>query len=410
MNKSGTQPRPLLAVILFSSLIFLLASPGVFAFTPTPASATGPGTLSSKTFVSAPPTGTKGPDDITLMAIDGHDGERTLVWTNYQNGINPDGTPGTAGGPTKSTIAGYDLATGALVMTFQVTGKVDGLTADPELGALIATVNEDSHSAIDLVYPETGAVVTYAFSPSPEVASNGGTDSIAVSGNQVYVVHSNPNDAAQPTEYRVHFDKSTLTAKLTPVFYDNSMGTDALTGATVKLALTDPDTSFFMPRASPRFGGALATIGQADGQIVFATRLGHNPHLKVLTITDNKPGNVPPTDGLAVATSRHGTLYVVDASASKIYALDTTGWPAGTVFIGEPKDQGNPIVGTLNLFTGKITPLGNSFVSPKGLLFVPSDEGDDHGEHGDAQGPLASLAVVSLAASLALISVPKVSA
>jgi hypothetical protein len=35
--------------------------------------------------------------------------------------------------------------------------------------------------------------------------------------------------------------------------------------------------------------------------------------------------------------------------------------------------DGNPLLGTLNLFTGKITPLGNHFQSPKGLLFVSNN-------------------------------------
>jgi hypothetical protein len=90
-----------------------------------------------------------------------------------------------------------------------------------------------------------------------------------------------------------------------------------------------------------------------------------------MNVTDNKPGNVPPFDGLAVATSDRGTLYVVDRGAGTILALNTSGWPAGTVFIGEANDNNNPLVGTLDLSTGKVTPLGNTFVSPKGLLFVP---------------------------------------
>jgi hypothetical protein len=57
-----------------------------------------------------------------------------------------------------------------------------------------------------------------------------------------------------------------------------------------------------------------------------------------------------------------------------IQALDTSGWRAGTVFVGEPNDNGNPIIGTLNLSTGVITPLGKSFRSPKGMLFVPVGE------------------------------------
>jgi hypothetical protein len=38
------------------------------------------------------------------------------------------------------------------------------------------------------------------------------------------------------------------------------------------------------------------------------------------------------------------------------------------------RDNHNPLVGTLNLSTGQITPLGNTFGSPKGLLFLPSEE------------------------------------
>jgi hypothetical protein len=326
-----------------------------------------------------------------MLATKGVNGGNALIWTAYQNGINPDGTPGVAGGPTMSIIAGYDASSGALVLNIQVNGKVDGLTADKEMGVLIATVNEDVNSAIDLIYPGIGAVASYTYSPDPAVSGNGGTDSIAVSNGQVYLVHSNPNDVTQPTEYKVTFDRSTptLTANLTPVFYDNNMATDAVTGASVQLGLTDPDTSFVMPQDTPRFAGDLATVAQADGQIVFASHLQHNPQLTVLGVTDNKVGNVPPLDGFAVATSDHGTLYVIDAKAGVIKALDTTGWQAGTVFVGEPSDNGNPLVGVLNLSTGAATPLGNSFLSPKGLLFVPAQgEGGGNREQGDMLGAL----------------------
>jgi hypothetical protein len=128
-----------------------------------------------------------------------------------------------------------------------------------------------------------------------------------------------------------------------------------------------------MPQAAPRFAGTLATISQADGEIVFASRKSDARELTVLPVTDNVPGNIPPLDGLAVATAERGTLYVVDATVGMITALKTNGWPAGTVFVGEPSDNGNPILGTLDLWNGKITPLSNAFLSPKGLLFVPDD-------------------------------------
>lgn len=371
----------LLIILVVSSMVLLmLPSITVSSFA---SNSSGPSTLPSKTFVSSPPTGAKGPDDITQLAIDGVDGGKALIWTNFQNGINPDGTPGTSGGPTQSTIAGYDPTTGVLVRSIHVTGKVDGLTADPSKGTLVATDNEDSNSAINIIYPAIGAIATYTFSPDPAVSGNGGTDSIAVHNGHIYLAHSNPNDVTQPTNYQASFDTSTLTANLTPVFFDNSTAIDAVSGHSVTLGLTDPDTNFIMPNTSPRFAGELATIGQADGQIVFAKDFAHTPSLTVLNVTDNKPGKVPPLDGIAVATSNHGTLYVIDAAASKILALDTTGWPAGTVFVGEPKDIGNPMVGTLDLSTGKVTPLGNSFVSPKGLLFVPDNEQDDDKANND---------------------------
>jgi hypothetical protein len=334
----------------------------------------GPTTLPGTTFVAAPPPGAKGADDITPLATNGVNGGRLVIWTAYQNGINPDGTPGTPGGPTQSTVTGYDAKTGTLVKTIMVTGKVDGLTADPAIGRLIATVNEDSNSAVNLINPATGTVTTYQYSPSPTVAGNGGTDSIAVRGRDIYLVHSNPSDATQPAEYRVTLDNSTHTAFLHPVFADNATATDAVTGKPVTLGLTDPDTNGFMPEQSPRFAGQMVTISQGDGQMIFASHVRSAPKLTVLNMTDNVPGNTPPIDGMAVATEGRGTLYVVDAKAGTIMALDTHGWPTGTVFVGEPSDNSNPLVGTLNLSTGQITPLGNTFASPKGLLFVPSGE------------------------------------
>jgi hypothetical protein len=126
-----------------------------------------------------------------------------------------------------------------------------------------------------------------------------------------------------------------------------------------------------MPPQSPRFGGSLATVSQADGKLIFASYRGHHVHLAMLNLSDNVTGNLPPIDGLAVSTCGHGTLYAVDSGAGTIEALSTKGWASGTVFVGEPNDNGNPLLGTLNLNSGTITPLGNHMVSPKGLLFVP---------------------------------------
>jgi len=295
-----------------------------------------------------------------------------LICTAYQNGIHPNGTAGKPGGPTKSTVAVYDSITGALIKTINVTGKVDGLTADLKTGKLIPTDNEDNNSALNVINPKTGTVITYKYSPSPAVSNVGGTDSIAIRDGQIYIAHSNPGDKTQATDYKVTLDHATLTAKLTPVFFDDGNARDVLSKTKVTLALTDPVTNYFMPSSSPRFAGDLATISQGDGKIIFASHFGGIPRLFVLNLTDDKVGNIPPIDGLAVATSNEGILFVVDGAAGTIQALNTAGFPKGIVFVGEPSDNANPLLGTLNLKTGVITPLGNVFQSPKGLLFVPT--------------------------------------
>ena len=75
------------------------------------------------------------------------------------------------------------------------------------------------------------------------------------------------------------------------VFFDDSVATDAVSGQPTTLALNDPDTNYVMPDASPRFAGQLATVGQADGQIVFGSKIGK---LHALNLTDPAGLNSPP--------------------------------------------------------------------------------------------------------------------
>src|SRR6266849_2474390 len=166
--------RPMTVTVTAACAVFIPVLAASATAAPGHAMSARPATLPGTTFVAAPPPGAKGADDITALASKGVDSGGLVIWTAYQNGINPDGSPGTPGGPTQSTVAGYDAQTGTLVTTIPVTGKVDGLTADPAIGALIATVNEDVNSAFNLVNPATGTVTTYQYSPSPAVSGNGG--------------------------------------------------------------------------------------------------------------------------------------------------------------------------------------------------------------------------------------------
>jgi hypothetical protein len=362
-------------------------------------------TLAGTVLVSAPPNGSKGPDDITYLSTPSLDWGRPLVWVAFQNGINPNGTPGTPGGPLNSTVAGFDPALGVMVRSFSVLGKVDGLTADPGLGKLIATVNEDDNSALRVIDPATGHVTNYTYSPNPAVSRNGGTDSVAIWNGQIYTTHSNPNDTTQATEYLVTLRPATHVAALTPVFFDDNLAKVVQTGKFLHMALTDPDTNAVMPAASPRFAGDLATISQQDGRVVFTQPYGTGVRLHQLNLTDNVSGNLPPLDGFAVAAAGRGTLYVVDNGAQTVTAFNTAGWAAGTVFVDEASDNGNPLIGTLNLSTGKVTPFANHFVNPHGMIWVPA-----HPVESVSFGPLASHDDAGVVGQSGVPSVPSASA
>ena len=61
------------------------------------------------------------PDDITSM-----DGSIVVSW---QNGVGPNGDP--AGSVTESTVVQY-ASSGRILNSWQLTGRCDGLTADPQ--------------------------------------------------------------------------------------------------------------------------------------------------------------------------------------------------------------------------------------------------------------------------------------
>jgi hypothetical protein len=367
------------AIVLALTTMWVAAAMGPLAGSSRVPGPTDPRTLPEETLVTAPPPGNSQPDDIAWLPAGHLDKGRTLVWTEFQNGINPNGTPGTPFGPDQSLIAGFDPSTGLLVRAISVWGHVDGVTGDPATGMLLVTTNEDANSAFYLINPATAAVTTYTYAPDPTVSGNGGTDSLVIIDGNIYISHSNPNDITQPAAYEMtmHNAAPTFIAELTPVFYCDSTALDATTGMNITMALTDPDTNYLMPASSPRYAGDLATISQADGRLVFASHLGDDPQLVQLNLTDNVSGNLPPIDGLAVATTNGGTLYASDPGADgglgSLLAFDTAGWPAGTVFVTEPNDNGNPLIGTLNLTTGIITPFTNHLYDPKGLIYLAPD-------------------------------------
>src|SRR5674476_1417159 len=82
------------------------------------------------------------PDDVTRLG--------NSIYVTFQNGVGPLGEPASEG-TTSSTIQQCRLD-GTPGKSWQVQGKVDGLSADPSKHRLLLTTNEDGKSGFCLLY------------------------------------------------------------------------------------------------------------------------------------------------------------------------------------------------------------------------------------------------------------------
>lgn len=83
------------------------------------------------------------PDDTTQLGAD--------LFVGFRNGVGPQGQP-SPDGNRDSTIEEMTI-TGEWVGQWDVVGKADGVTADPALSDVIATVNEDANSDLYTIRP-----------------------------------------------------------------------------------------------------------------------------------------------------------------------------------------------------------------------------------------------------------------
>ncbi|MCU4185997.1 hypothetical protein K6U06_16630 [Acidiferrimicrobium sp. IK] len=312
--------------------------------------------LTAAPFVTAP-AGAKGPDDITTLGGD--------IFTAYQNGIGPTGTPAGA----TSTLVEYH-ADGAMVASWSLVGKIDGLSSDPASNRLIATVNEDGNSSVYTVHPSAPAgqqVFHMAYSPST-LTWGGGTDQPRMFNGSLYISASAPafanntplaNPGGIPALIKVDLSESAGTATWTPAY-------EAPAGNSAQIA-SDPDSSNVVPSSVPTFGGDFVLDSQGDGQLYFIS----NPSGPSATATPLQLGTQ--IDDIEFATAPAGTLYAVDGKSNRIVAIRSGSFTPGTAFVAVPGDSTVPsFIGTLNLSTGAITPVVVGLTSPSGLLFVPS--------------------------------------
>ncbi len=314
------------------------------------------------------------PDDITRLG--------SMLYVAFQNNIGPMGQAN-ANGDTASTVVEFSPS-GQYMTQWSISGHIDGLTADPMRKELIVTANEDGNSAMSTINPSGASgfqVQHYRY--SEVLPHGGGTDSISIYHGQIYVSASAPTVATGPAVYSVYLDWATHVAKVSPVFYDNSMATIANMGATgmTSLALTDPDSNEIVPSTSPRFVGDFVLDSQGDQEQIYVHNGGQpNQGLDVLKLSQS-------INDTAWATSATGTLYVTDNHNDVVEALSGNFMPGMAIVAVTPCDSNSApatcpapgyaanSLGVLNMFTGNITPVtvsGLTSLDPTGLLFEPN--------------------------------------
>ena len=279
----------------------------------------------------------------------------THIFIGYQNVTAKDGSDNKT-----STIVEYTMV-GSVVTTFTVPGHEDGLRIDPSTHLLWSTSNEDGNPVFDTIDPASGTITPYMFpSPTPH---GGGYDDMAFAGGSAFIAASNPNVNSAGVNTSPAVDKMTIAAgqvSLTPILMGNATATDLTTKSSITLNEVDPDSMYVDPQ------GDVVLDDQAGAELVFLQNAGTASQ----TVARLPLGTQ--VDDFVWATSPGGSLLVVDGKTNTIWKMNGNLAP-GTVFVEAPSDSGvASFVGTLDLTSGTITPIGVGFVHPTGLAFIPA--------------------------------------
>jgi hypothetical protein len=365
-------------------------SPSSTTTSSTSSSASAPPTaFTAKAFASGipitikTPSGTVSinqPDDITNVGSN--------IFVGFQNGVNPDGTPtpkGTPGtGGTLSTVVEFS-SSGSPVQHWNISGHVDGLTADPSTGKVIATTDEDGNAHLFVLDPSSPQAVEYKV---PALAQHGGFDAISFWKGMMLISASAPGtsggkappQASYPAVFVVTLNSSAHKVSVRPLFLDGAAATKANGGqsGTTHLALTDPDSNFAVPTSAQRFGGQFELNSQGDLEQIFVADTS-GKKLSVLKESQAIDDSAWPTDST-------GALYVTESSSDLIWKV-TGPWKPGSEIVAVapcnansaptacpvPPKYPNNSLGEINQSTGAVTnlPASVSKIQAKGLDFVP---------------------------------------
>lgn len=321
------------------------------------------------------------PDDLTTLG--------GVIFVGFQNGVGPQGEPSVSDGNTDSTIVAMDKF-GRVLGQWDIQGKCDGLTADPAIGGVIATVNEDANSSLyTITMGSNGSSGVQHYNYNEPLPHNGGTDAISVDGNTILISASAPGTtgtrpAPQPTfpaVYSVTLDPTSSVATVSPLFNDEDRATVANTGSQgqkAALALTDPDSTEVVPDGAPRFANDFMLTSQGDQEQIFVHNLNNaSKSLSVLSLSQSVddtqwaagPGVLYATDSTNDAVDVVGGRFPTDPIVA-VTPCGANSAPSPCPAPGYPANY----LGSLNPWTGTVTALtvgGADFVPQGGLLFVP---------------------------------------
>jgi hypothetical protein len=289
------------------------------------------------------------------------------------------------GGGGSSTLIEYTQA-GAVLNTWSVTDKIDGMAGDPLNHRLIITLNEDTRTHLTTLTPSAPAaqqLTPYTYTPDPRGASTptalhtgGGTDQVSVdSAGHVLITASHAGTKTGTAVFTVVLTPpsspgGTGTATLSPTFLDNATAANGNTGSgTTALALGDVDSGAIVPQSSARFGGSYVITDQTALELVFANNIFNGSGVTVLKTQFG-------LDDILWTTSNAGTLYVVDkgptaslpaVSAGALYKV--TGPFTKDMVLASNDGIGDQVV-TVNLNNGNLTPFVQHLNTTKGLVYV----------------------------------------
>jgi hypothetical protein len=303
--------------------------------------ATPPYTLS--TFATAP-AGLSAPDSIAVLGDE--------VFIGYGDGHAADGSDG-----LKSQIVQYDMS-GNIEHIYQVLGHNDGLKVDPSTNLLWALQNEDANPALVIIDPKTQLQRNFVFaSPTPH---GGGYDDIVFRDCQVFISASNPSKDPNTGPAIVKARLGDGTVQVTSVLAGNASAIDIPTDATVQLTLQDPDSMTL------DLTGDIVLDSQADHELIVVSDPG-GPNQQASHLPLSLEGKPVEADDTAFVTSTQGFILIADKVLNTVFKLSKEVFPPNAVYTAA---NSGPVVGTLDMNTGVVTPIVTGLGNPGGMVFV----------------------------------------